>query len=95
MLKLPKVNKSVHRKSAFVEKTKKAIVGVALAMGLAFVSVPAPEAKSATVPSIQQQIGGSLLLAVPVQTQGTLTGHYSHSSHSSHSSHHSHYSSRY
>jgi hypothetical protein len=83
MLKLPKV----------IKTAKHVVVGVALAMGIAFTGAPGTELQAATVQVTQsnEMNQGALLL---VQSAVGSQEHSYHTSHASHASHASHYSSR-
>ena len=98
MLKLPKVQKGVRSGTSRLGKVKRAIVGVALAMGVVFAGIPVDEAQATITQSVQQSAttaSGTVLLELGSQTDIVVAGHYSHSSHASHASHYSHMSSRY
>ena len=83
MLKLPKVLKTA----------KRAIIGVALAMGVVLTVVPGADAQAAPIQAPQPSHSQGALLLVPGSHALPMTfDHESHSSHASHASHASHYS---
>lgn len=99
MPNLPKVKKGFASSLTRYEKVRKAVLGVALAVGLSAGAVAAlPTAANAKVPSVTpiSKDRGAIVLVQPSTTSGHLqvADHYSHASHYSHSSHVSHYSSR-
>lgn len=82
MLQLPKVIKSA----------KRAIVGVAIAMGVVLTGVPGADVQAAQTQATQSTTTQGVLLLVPGGHALSSTSY--HESHSSHASHASHYSSR-
>ena len=102
MFELPKVRKSAGRGMTHREKVKKALLGVAVGVGVAVAGVTQSASVDAAKHSITEPVRtveqGAMVLQPPQVDEDTVAYHYSHRSHyshSSHQSHHSHYSSRY
>ena len=97
MLILPKVQKGIKQAMTKLEKSCKAIVGIAMIVGIASTSVSLET--QASISSLDTtQVQSSMLLTPASNSRMEFAYHYSHSSHeshASHSSHASHYSSRY
>lgn len=92
--KLPTVKKNIAKSLTGLEKTKKVLVGAALASGLVAAGGLPVDSHAQTPSGVHETVSigsGGILLTHPSASNDVVAGHVSHSSHSSH---YSHYSSR-